>query len=72
MTTSRSDFEFGPCPTCGQPAVLFREISTPAAIRAYRELQKRPGFVMVNTRPHDLPKGKVIWHVIEREVPHET
>jgi hypothetical protein len=71
--TSRSSFEIGICPVCSQPAVLFIEYSTAAALRAYAELKKRPGFAMVNTRPHDLPKkGKPIWHVIEREVQHEA
>ena len=70
--TSRSSFEIGPCPICGQPSVLFKEYGTTAALQAYRIVQNRPGFQMVNTRPHDLPKGKVIWHVIEREVSHEA
>jgi hypothetical protein len=70
--TSRSSFEIGICPVCSQPAVLFIAYSTAAALRAYQALQDRPGFQMVNTRPHDLPKGKVIWHVIEREVSHEA
>jgi hypothetical protein len=52
--------------------VLFKEYGTTAALQAYRIVQNRPGFQMVNTRPHDLPKGKVIWHVIEREVSHEA
>jgi hypothetical protein len=71
--TSRSDFELGPCPVCRQLSVLFKEYGAPAALRAYAELKKRPGFQMVNTRPHDLPKkSRVVWHIIEREVPHEN
>lgn len=72
MTTSRSDYEIGPCPICGQPSVTFKVDVLGAYMRAYEELKKRPGFQMVNTRPHDLPKGKVVWHVIEREVPLEA
>lgn len=62
-----------PCPICGQPSVLFSEYGyKTSALRAYDELRKRPGFQMVNARPHDLPKkSKIIWHIIEREVPNE-
>lgn len=66
-------YTIGPCPICGQASVLFDKYSTAAALMAVSEINKRPGFVMINTRPHDLPKkSKVIWHIIEREVQHEN